>query len=177
MSFINCTDKLMPYNTGSVCGIVLPRSNKFLRLPQLYRKLFAAKAQSNNSHLTTTLNIAITLSLQTVKPRSIHQTSSTVQTIFEAYSYKFLQHKTTLERLPSILAIGALVTGEKVPYPPSELGYGDNRPGMVFFSATKRTVNPDCHLFHSECWSPAWGNGNQDLEVTLLFHLSVLKTG
>ncbi len=160
MTFINATQHVMPYNTGNLCGVILPRSNKFLKAAQIWRKLVSTPDQPEYALRLQALRNAVAISLQAEKPCASQPnkaTSETALSIFSDYKYTFLQHKTTLEKLPSILSMGALVTGEKVPFPESGVGYGENRPGKVFFHPTRLINNPTSPSFHSECWSLEWG--------------------
>lgn len=47
--------------------------------------------------------------------------------------FKFLEHKTQLSKLVSIVKQGGILTGDKVPVPPTGAGLGGNRPGQTYF--------------------------------------------
>lgn len=61
---------------------------------------------------------------------------------FAQAGFTFLVHKTEPEKLVSILKMGAQVTGEKVPIPPTGVGRGANIPNKTFMDLTKHLVAP-----------------------------------
>jgi hypothetical protein len=55
---------------------------------------------------------------------------------FKQAGFNYLISKTNPQKVVSMIKMGALVTGDKVPLAPTGIGIGANRPGKVFFDLT-----------------------------------------
>lgn len=99
--------------------------------------------------------------------------------IIRKHGYVALQHATELGKVISILQMGGLVTGEKVPVKHSRGKSGDNIPRQVFFDFTKLTAPPPREDSHFYCmnWSRDDISQCDFAQAVLIFDLDALATG
>ena len=99
--------------------------------------------------------------------------------LFRNERFANLKHITDWEKIVSIIKSGGLLTGEKVPVPPTGVGLGANRRGKVFLDVSKEesppSANEQCRYSHS-C-SGERGIEHGDLQaVILIFDLTALDS-